>query len=210
MPTERELKFSLMDDTFPDRDSLRLALSAAGYDLSAARENQQRDRYYDDAVFSLKTAGYALRRRSVNNNIIVTLKSKGNVQGALHERNELEVPALTHAWPQEIYDAIKTITNPQALRGHIDISTRRVTYLLYQQNQELAELAFDAVTASYPKSDQSIHFNELELEAKHDATAEQLTAIADVLDGVIALTANPVTKLERAEVLLSLGASFQQ
>ena len=208
MPVERELKFSLQED-FPSFEELAEVFRASGYTLTSQGTLQQHDRYYDDEDRTLKRRGLALRRRSVEGKVLATLKRQGEVAGALHERLELELPFTGDRWPGPVIRPVSTLTDPANLRIMLELNTQRVGYSVAQNGAALALLTFDDVSASYPRSEQSVHFTEAEVEALGDTDAETLQGVADLVDGVVRLTPNAVNKLERAEALLSLGASFQ-
>ena len=75
MPTERELKFSLVDD-FPETEELTACFQKAGFELLTQPTQKQFDSYYDDATQSLRTAHLALRKRRVDGRILATLKGQ--------------------------------------------------------------------------------------------------------------------------------------
>ena len=209
MPVERELKFSLLED-FPSPEELAPVFTAAGYKLSPAETVEQHDRYYDDAKRTLNGHGLALRKRKVNGRTLATLKRPGSVSGALHERDEIEVPFAGENWPSAVLRPVSTLIDPAALRSQIDLNTVRTNYQVSRAGQDLATLSFDAVSAEYPGGEQSVHFTEAELEALGETSADELQAIADLVDTVVRLTPNATDKLTRAEALLSLGATFQE
>jgi len=207
MPVERELKFSLLED-FPSFEELAEVFRTSGYTLSAQDTLQQHDRYYDDEVGTLKRRGLALRRRSVDGEVLATLKRQGEVAGALHERLELELPMTGGTWPGAVLRPVSTLTDPTSLRIQLELITERLNYTVAQDGVALARVSFDDVSANYPQSEQSVHFTEAEIEALGDTSSEMLQDIADLVDRVVRLTPNPVNKVARAEALLSLGASF--
>ncbi|MGL4611986.1 MAG: CYTH domain-containing protein [Trueperaceae bacterium] len=206
MPLERELKFSLSDD-IPQPEELKTALKP--YTLLARGLQKQFDIYFDDAKGSLRAAGIALRKRRTEGQVLATLKTGGTVAGALHEREELEEAMLGAHWPEPILKRLEPITDPWSLTEKLELSTFRTCYLVKHDLQNLALLSFDAVSANYPGVFDTSFFEEVELEAVGDTNEETLTAIAAKLDGLITLTPNSVTKLERAEALLTLAQSFK-
>ena len=180
----------------------------SSYTLSAEDTLQQFDRYYDDEFKTLQRRGLALRRRSVNGKVLATLKRQGEVATALHERLELELPMTGGDWPGPVIRPVSTLTDPASLRIRLELITERLNYSVARDGVALALLSFDDVSANYPQSEQSVHFTEAEIEALGDTSADALQQIADLVDGVVRLTPNPVNKVARAEALLSLGASF--
>lgn len=209
MPVERELKFSLLEDQFPSFEELAPVFTAAGYSLSPAETVEQHDRYYDDAERTLNSYGLALRKRKVNGRTLATLKRSGSVSGALHEREEVEVPFVGNDWPGAVFRPLSTLVDPADLRSRLDLTTQRTNHRVARAGKDLATLSFDTVRAEYPGGAQSVHFTEAEIEALGETNADELQTIADLVDTVIRLTPNAVDKLARAEALLSLGATFQ-
>ena len=64
MPLERELKFSVLDAYVPSLSELRAALEGTPYEVQAAPLQEIEDRYFDDEVRSLRSAGVALPSRT--------------------------------------------------------------------------------------------------------------------------------------------------
>ena len=207
MPPEQTLKFSLLEDSFPSFADLKLAFEAAGYNLSKKDTRQQHDRYYDDVNRTLKRQGLILRRRTVNAQTLATLK-RHDADDDTAERAELEMSLTDGQWPSSISRRVSLVTDPANLRSVLDINTHRAQYRVEKDRLECALLSFDEVSAGYPLSEQSVHFNNAELEAV-SADDETLKDIADLLDSIVRLSPNSVDGLERAEALLSLGAGFQ-
>lgn len=208
MASERELKYSLMDDHHPSAAELRAALQPAGFEVGQPRRIDQQDRYFDDARLSLSRAGLALRRRMGDGRILATLKSAGAVDGALHEREEIEAEIEERGWPAPVRERVEAVADPAGLKPVMEIDTDRLRYAVTRGGESLAILTFDAVEARYPQSDQSVLFDELEIEAVGDTPVATLEAIAAALDGLLRLTPNANTKLDRARALLMLGAGF--
>ena len=200
---ERELKFSLMDDP-PEEEALRSSLEAAGFSLGPQRVQTHHDLYFDTRRGHLKRSGLALRRRVIDGGApLATLKAAGTAQGALHVRDELELPLEGEAWPQGVRMKVAEVAPLIALQPTAELTTERTRYLVGKRGKEVAELSFDSVQAKQPGGEVSVHFSELEIEAlRADADLER---VAEILDGLIALTPSGVNKLERALALLSLG-----
>ena len=200
---ERELKFSLMDEP-PEEEALRLGLEAEGYSLGAERVEVHYDLYFDTRRGHLKRAGLALRQRMIDDAApLATLKAAGTAQGALHVRDELELPLEGEAWPQAIRMKVAEVAPLISLQPILALATERTRYLIGRRGEEVAELSFDSVEATQEGGEVSVHFSELEIEARRvDADLERIAA---VLDGLLALTPSGVNKLERSLALLSLG-----
>lgn len=213
MPTERELKFSLLDDYLPSRPEIEATLSSIGLTVVHSDTLRQRDRYYDDARRSLALAGVALRRRSVGGRRLATLKTRGEVDGAYHRREELELPLEGAAWPAEVAERVTDLSglaDLTTLETRVRLDADRLLYTLGRDGgREVATLCFDRVEASLPGSEQSVHFSEVEIEALGDTSRDELERIAGRVDRVVRLSASGVTKLERAEALLAFGAGLR-
>ncbi|MEX2501073.1 MAG: CYTH domain-containing protein, partial [Trueperaceae bacterium] len=114
MPTETELKFSRVDEHVPSEMELAAAFEAAGLRVGPAKRVLNVDRYFDDARASLARVGYALRTRMSDGAMLATLKTLGSVEGALHRRDELELPLPEDAsgadpWPEAIAERVRMV-----------------------------------------------------------------------------------------------------
>lgn len=205
MVNERELKFSTQLEGEPNAAELERSLAAAGFDLGPAARVYNKDRYFDDARLSLSRAGLALRRRMTDGEVVATLKTRGRVEGALHEREEIELPMEGREWPRPILDRIETITAPGMVQTHTIIETERVRYAVLEAGRPAAVLAFDSVTARTPHAERTVGFTEVEIEAHGPTGIDTLERIAGAVDEVVPLTANSTTKLERVRQLLMFG-----
>lgn len=203
MATERELKFSRLDEYIPSEAELRAAYEPLGIEVSGARLVTHTDRYYDDARLSLSRAGVALRRRLGEGKVLATLKTQGAVDGAYHAREELELPFETNDWPAPIRERIELHADPASLHPVLSLETERVRVQLSQGGAPRALLSFDRVTARLPGGKRTVEFDELEIEAAPESGDEAaLRALADPLDALLTLTPSSSTKLERARALL--------
>jgi triphosphatase len=208
MALERELKFSLLDAP-PPAEELRAALLGTPFALEALGTHLQHDRYVDDAGGTLRRAGLALRRRRRGAAEGAALKRLGTVDGALHERDELEatIPP-SGAWPSVIVEALAEAVGGDVLAGArtvVELDTERTAYAVTQGGRRVALLVFDDVTARHPGSERSAHFREAELEAIGEVALETLLDLAGRFADVVVLTPSSVTKLQRAEAVLSVG-----
>jgi inorganic triphosphatase YgiF len=209
MPTERELKFSLIDDV-PTAEELQTLFKQAGYELASQGTQKHFDVYFDDERDNLRNAGMALRKRRAGGKALATLKANAKVLGDLHEREEIEEVMFGSNWPDEIFKRIQEVTDPWGVKERLELATLRTRYLVKRTGQELAILSFDAVTANQPGIFDTASFEEVEIEAVGNVGEEDLRKIADVLDRLVKLTPNSANKLERAEALLSLSQSFRE
>jgi triphosphatase len=211
MTIERELKFSLLDPP-PAAEELESAFRGSPFALQAAGTRAHHDLYYDDPSGTLAAAGLALRRRRSGTREVATLKTLGTVSGAAHEREEVEWPVESDgAWPEPILARLARHLGdgaPDALRPRLEIDTVRAVFDVRQDGRRLATLCFDDVEARYPGSDRSALFREAEIEADGDTPLGTLEAVAERLERIVALSPSGVTKLQRAEAVLLLGADL--
>lgn len=202
---ERELKFSTLREDAPNDVELGLALDRAGFELGPGARIRNKDRYFDDSRLSLSRAGVALRRRMSEGQMLATLKTRGRVDGALHDREEIELPMEGQEWPKPILDRIATVTAPGFLQPHTVIETERVRYAVLMQGKPVAQLAFDSVSARAQQGERSVGFDEVEIEALGSTPVDTLERIAGAVGELIALAPNSSSKLERVRQLLMVG-----
>ncbi len=214
-PIERELKYSLVDP--PPPPAVVVALGRHGpYAFVEAGTTVHRDRYYDGDAGQLQRAGWALRQRRVLPGdddgepapVVATLKGAGRVDGAMHEREEVEAPMEGRAWPLPVARLVAAHVALRDLRPRLTLETERATYRVTLEGRPVASLAFDQVTVRIPGGERSAHFDEVEIEALGGASGPALQGIVDLLDALVRLTPSSSSKLERAAALLELGASL--
>lgn len=233
MPTnafETEAKYSLATEEIPEPEEIAAALADVGLEAGPRRTVVHKDRYYDDARLSLARAGYAVRRRMAEGELLATLKTLGSIDGAVHRREEIELPISDTSdpwspWPEPIAERIRTATDPRMLRGIFELVIERTAFDLREDGRAVAIAAFDAVGARKPQGERSAHWNELELETVEDAgageregdaapsderTADVLQRAAEALETLVPLVPAGQTKLERARALLLLGAALDE
>jgi inorganic triphosphatase YgiF len=202
---ERELKFTTPESSPPAEEDLAQALSRAGFELGPASRLRNKDRYFDDPRLSLSRAGLALRRRMSEGQMLATLKTRGLVAGALHDRDEIELPMDEQQWPAAILNRVAMVTAPGLLQPHTLIETDRVRYAVLGQGKPVALLAFDSVTARSQHGERSVGFEEVEIESHGPTPAATLELVAAAVGEVIPLTPGSASKLERVRELLMLG-----
>ena len=207
MPAERELKFSLVDPPPPEAD-LVAAATPGPYAFVPQGTAAHVDRYYDDDAGALAAAGVALRRREAADGTLAALKTRGTVVGALHVRDEVEAPMEGDDWPVPVARRLAEHVALWQLRPRVEVATERTTYRVVFEGRPVALLAFDEVRARRPGGEREALFAEAEFEALGDVDDAVLTGAAEVVERLVRLTPSAVTKLERAEALLTLGAAF--
>jgi inorganic triphosphatase YgiF len=167
------------------------------------------DRYYDDDAGALAAAGVALRRRETGGTTLAAVKTLGTVEGALHVRDEIEAAVVGDDWPVPIARRLAEHVALWQLRPRVELTTERTTYQVVHEGRPVALLAFDEVRARTPGAEREALFAEAEVEALGDPTSDAVLAgAAEVVERVVRLTPSAVTKLQRAEALLSLGAAL--
>jgi len=185
--TETEAKYSLMTEHVPSTAELAAALAEVGLETGPASRVVNKDRYYDDARLSLARAGFALRRRMADGQLLATLKTLGTVQGAVHSRDEIELPIPDDAdawnpWPAPIADQLGTVADPRSLRGTFELEVERVSFELIERGRAVAVASFDDVAARRSSAGRSVHWNELEIESvahrSDDASADVAANVA--------------------------------
>lgn len=156
------------------------ALDAAGAVCSRAGSRCQVDTYLDDASGSLARAGVALRVREAEGRRSVTCKERGEVEGGLHIRRELDAP-----WPRQsppgsardlpdgLRERISQHTEDRPLQPWLTLRVRRDVRVLADAGRDVCELAIDYVRASV--DEREVEFQEVELEVLSDpAFSERL------------------------------------
>lgn len=215
MPLERELKYSLLDPYVPSLAELRVALEEEAsdgppFEAAEAPTEELEDRYFDDDGGSLRSAGWALRTRRNGARWFATLKAAGATDGALHRREELELPLAEAAgdevpWPDEVRAKLADVVDSAALRPRLEVLSTRVRFRILRAGEAAAVLSFDSVEARVPGGERSALFDEVEIEAVGGTADDELRRLGDAVDRVVRLTPSTVTKLERAEALLMLA-----
>jgi len=203
---EIEAKFVL-----PDMDTFQRLLTVdrlAGFVLSAGRVKQVRDTYLDTVGQLILSAGYACRRREQSEGILITLKGLGGAQGAVHQREELEVlmpsdlpPAQ---WPHSpVRGRVLRLIGPAPLLPLFELQQTRTVRLMTRDERRIAELSLDDVHVKAGNREQA--YLELEVELKSQGTENDLSAIVACLRDEWKLKPEPLSKFERALALETLS-----
>jgi triphosphatase len=208
---ERELKYSLVD-AVPDAAAV-VALGRGGpYAFVEAGVATHVDRYFDDDAGRLRAAGLALRQRwrdvAGGRRGVATVKTAGLVDGAWHQREEIEAPMEGEDWPVPVARRLAAHVALWQLRPRLELEVERSSYRVAFGGRAIATLTFDRVVARSPGAERSAHFDEAELEALAGVELGVLEGAAELVDGLVRLTASPVTKLERAAAVLALAAAL--
>jgi hypothetical protein len=111
-------------------------------------------------------------------------------------------------WPVPVARRLAEHVALWQLRPRVELTTERTSYQVVHDGRPVAVLAFDEVRARLPGGEREALFGEAEFEATGDVDDAVLEGAARVVEQVVRLTPSGVTKLQRAEALLLLGAAF--
>jgi CHAD domain-containing protein len=221
---EIEAKFSAPDAAALER--LDLLSELAGYEVGGREVAEMSDVYLDSDERALQTAGMICRRRDRGDRMVITVKRRGGepgnaeaddgeenagaAGGAIHRRAEWEIdlPAdssadLPTSWPAgEAREQVLSVVGARPLRRLVEIRQSRVLSSLTKDGRTVAELSLDTLAivagdAPLPPA------YEVEAELKGAGTEADLAAIAAALQGEFGLTAQPLSKFERAMAALA-------
>jgi CHAD domain-containing protein len=190
----------------PNREKYRELLRArelAGYALvptgTAARVL---DRYFDTSDGLVLSGGYALRLRSEDDTVIVTLKGLGDASGAIHRREEQEAALASWTtnvadWPEGSARALATaLTGGAELQPLFELAQRRARRDIVDGVRRVAQLSLDDVRAAVGR--RPAFYYEVEVELAPDGTEADLAVLSEALRVEWGLTPEPRSKFERA------------
>lgn len=196
---EIEAKFAVPDQaTWLKLQSVE---QIAGYALSPGKTKQMHDTFMDTPDRSILAARHVCRKREVDGQIVMTLKSGQTVEGAVHRREELEVTLERELpigqWPPgEIRDRLLSIVGDAALVPLFDQRQTRSIRWASQGDRVVAEMSVDKVELSINGREQS--YFEVEFELKAAGTEDDLAVIAACLQNEWGLMPEPRSKFARA------------
>jgi CHAD domain-containing protein len=203
MTMEIEAKFTVTSEAF---DHLLEADQIADYTMAGRTTQRVRDTYVDTPQQQVLAAGYACRRRKVEDQhgVLITLKGLGTADGAVHRREEFELTVEEEqpptGWPPSVArDRVLRLIGGAELKPIIDVHQARITRQVLQRERQVAELSLDEWTVVDEGEAQT--FFEVEVELLPLGTEADLSAIVACLSGEWALPAEPQSKFERALVL---------
>ena len=194
---EREAKYRATERIKPKQIE---ELDFTPYVLGERQTVELRDTILDTDQQTLTSGKYSLRVRHDGTQLLLTLKSPGEVSGAVHSRPELEAPITATArdtradWPPEIAAAVAALIGDAALQPLIQIRNRRRSWQITRDGEHVGELALDRgkITAD----DRSLAFHEIEIELKGTGNDSDLTTIQERL-ATLPLVAETRSKTER-------------
>ena len=171
----------------PDADLLnRLgdATHLAGYPVFAGRTEQLSDTYLDTEQWQMLKAGYACRRRLVEDRTLITVKrvrsaeNAADADDAVHRREELEVDLSVDAPPSEWPDSEARIRVLETIDGQplvekLSLSQNRSTRWVGTIDRPVAEISLDEVQLE----PSGTVYHEVELELMEAGTEDDLAAL---------------------------------
>ena len=202
---EIEAKFTVPDAVV--YWSLQTADHLARYSLSTTQVKPVWDTYLDTKSQRILAAGYSCQQSLTREGIVITLKSLGGAEGAIHRRRICELNMATSRppvdWPDSpVRDLVLQLIGGQPLQTFFELQQTRVIRLLKQDEKPVAELSLDKVSLITDDTEQVYLVLEVELLPQ---TAEgTLMTIAGCLQDVWNLKPEPLSKFERALVLLDV------
>jgi inorganic triphosphatase YgiF len=201
---EIEAKFAVPDEATWLK--LQTVGQIAGYALSPGKTKQVHDTFMDTPDRSILAARHVCRKREVDGQIVMTLKSGQTVEGAVHRREELEVTLVREQpigqWPpSEIRDRLLSIIGDVALVPLFDQHQTRIVRWASRPDRVVAEMSVDKVELSINGKQQS--YFEVEFELKEAGTEDDLAVIAACLQNEWNLKPEQRSKFARALALAS-------
>ena len=199
---EIEAKFAVPDEATWVK--LQTVKKIAGYALSPGKTKQVHDTFMDTPDRAILASGHVCRRREVDGQILMTLKSGQTVEGAVHRREELEVTLERELpigqWPpSEIRDRLLGIVGDVVLVPLFDQRQTRIIRWVSHADRVVAEMSVDKVELSINGREQG--YFEVEFELKVAGTEDDLAAIAASLQNEWKLQPEPRSKFARALAL---------
>jgi inorganic triphosphatase YgiF len=199
---EIEAKFAVPDEATWLR--LQAVKKIAGYALSLGKTKRVHDTFMDTPERAILASGHVCRKREVDEQIVMTLKSGQTVAGAVHRREELEVTLERELpigqWPPgEIRDRLLGIVGDVVLIPLFDQRQTRIIRWASAADRVVAEMSVDRVELSINGREQG--YFEVEFELKMAGTEDDLAAIAAYLQNEWNLEPEPRSKFARALAL---------
>ena len=207
---ESELKYLAADERplllLAEAD--RLGPATLGHSTTAA----ELDRYLDTADLRLAAARWACRLRSRDGRTLVSLKgpAEHGTGDAVHRRPELEGPANPslepHRWPPSgARDQLLAMAGGAPLAERFQLVQERTERSVSVRGNEIGTLSLDRVRVLERGAERG-RFLVVELEFG-SATGEvpQAGELASALGQLPGLSADPLSKLERALAMLPEG-----
>ena len=202
---EVEAKFSVSEEAIEALSNLH---TIAGYTMGPARTHHDLDHYVDTSHMDIIKGGYAARLRERDGRMIATLKSLTPADGALHNREELEIDVGEDGWHPQTWpesDA-KSVTlrlgGELPLRELFQVRQTRLVRPVYRDHVIIAEWSLDQ--GEIAVGDHTAPLRELEVELVESGTPHDLRVLASAIGHVPGVTPQPMSKFERG-LRLTMG-----
>jgi len=197
---EIEAKFAVPDEKTLAR--LGAAGELAGCALGAPTLVEVRDAYLDTPSRAILAAGFVLRHRDREHDVVMTLKSTGDAAGGIHRREELEITLPRYVAPADwpagpLRDRVLQLCGGAPLQPLVELTQLRRFRAVTREGRELAELALDEVTVATAAGELA-PYREVEVELRPDGTEADLERLARSLRDDWGLTPQRRSKFERA------------
>ena len=204
-PMVIEAKFTVPDPVV--YWSLQTTDHLAGYSLSTTQVKPVWDTYLDTKRQRILAAGYSCRRRVTREGIVITLKSLGGAEGAVHHRRKYELSMATSRppvdWPDSpVRDLVLQLIGGEPLLTFFELRQTRVIRMLKEDDQPVAELSLDSVSLVTDETEQV--YLVLEVKLLPQTAGRYIDDDRSCLQDVWHLKPEPLSKFERALVLLDV------
>lgn len=195
MSLEQEIKLAVASDN-------RLDLSQLDWLQAITREQQQqhlRTEYFDTPQMTLKQNGIALRLRKQGEQWLQTVKTSGQVNEGLHQREEWDQLLSSGEFDWSLLQQTPLATIFADRRGWKQLQClfftdfKRDIWLLAAEQDTLIELAYDFGEAGSGEQRAPIHEIELEL---RQGSLQVMRQLAEQLKSALVLTYNNRSKAE--------------
>jgi inorganic triphosphatase YgiF len=202
-PMEIEAKFTVPDPVV--YWGLQTTDHLAGYSLSTNQVKPVWDTYLDTKHQRILAAGYSCLRRVKHEGIVITLKSLGGAEGAVHHRRQWELHMVANRppvdWPDSpVRDLVRQLIGGEPLLTLFDLRQTRVIRMVKEDDQPVAELRLDSVSLVTDETEQV--YRVLEVALLPQTPQETMMTIVGCLQDVWNLKSEPLSKFERALVLI--------
>ncbi len=194
---EIEAKFTLTE--IPA--DLKQRRELGDYTLGEGEMLHLRDTFLDTPGRRLQAAGYVFRYRQVaEGGIVLTLKGRGSVTGAVHRRSEVETRMTSWRPPQQwpdpaLWEQLRQLLGSEPLLLPLfQQEQQRYVRMMRRGGRDIAELSLDRV--SVHNGARAWHYCELEVELKEGSAAD-LAEIVASLQADYEITPMPLSKFAR-------------
>ena len=210
-PPPREIEAKFETDA-AGHAALLAATTFGAFSVSARKQRQQDDIYFDTTDSALRRAGATLRVRRLADGALMTFKGARQAARAEHFASRAEdEQALPAAWSARVstdaplpdgLDAsplrrARALTGAATLQPIARLQNERVTLELRAADERQLELALDHCVGTRLADGRVVAFDEVELEVKQGGEAALLEAQVALLRAALTLRPSQATKLAR-------------